>query len=49
MIEEQIGEELMQEYELDSKKNDLKPKDVELVPYKRTHILLSFPPEKMLR
>lgn len=48
MVEEQIGEEMMEEYELDSKKKDNKPKDVDLVPYKRTHVLLSFPPEKMV-
>ena len=26
----------------------LKPKEVELMPYKKTHVLLSFPPEKMI-
>lgn len=48
MIEEQLGEEMMEEYELSKEKIDIKPKDVELVPYKRTHVLLSFPPEKMI-
>lgn len=48
MIEETLGEEIMEEYGLtDDDKVDIKPKEVELKPFKRTHILLSFPPEKM--
>ena len=48
MVEEIIGEEMMDEYDLATEKEDLQPKDVELKPYKRTHVLLSFPPEKMM-
>lgn len=49
MIEETLGEELMEEYGLAGEKDDSKPKDVDLVPFKKTHVLLSFPPEKMVK
>ena len=47
MMEEILGEEIMEEYGLLEEKADIAPKEVELKPFKRTHILLSFPPEKM--
>jgi len=48
MMEETLGDDTMEEWDLASDKDDSKPKTVELKPYKRTHILLSFPPEKMV-
>jgi hypothetical protein len=48
MIEETLGEESLQEWELSTDKDDAKPKKVDLKPYKKTHILLSFPPEKLV-
>lgn len=47
MMEDILGEEMMDEYDLSNNKDDIEPKQIELKPYKRTHILLSFPPEKM--
>ena len=35
-------------YVPDFANDDIKPKEVELIPYTKTHILLSFPPEKMI-
>lgn len=48
LMEETLVEETMQEWELSSDKDDSKPKTVDLKPYKKTHILLSFPPEKLV-
>lgn len=48
MMEETLGDETMQEWDLASDKDESKPKTVDLKPYKKTHILLSFPPEKMV-
>jgi hypothetical protein len=48
MIEEVLSEDTLAEYDLAKDKNKHKPKDVELKPYVRTHVLLSFPPEKMV-
>jgi hypothetical protein len=49
MIEETLSEETMEEYDLVNEKDDTKPKDVELVPFRKSHVLLSFPPEKMAK
>jgi hypothetical protein len=49
MIEETLSEETLEEWGLAKDKDDNKPKDVELIPFKRTHILLSFPPEKLVK
>lgn len=49
MIEEIIGEEAMDEWDIQTSKEDSEPKEVELKPFKRTHILFSFPPEKMAK
>jgi hypothetical protein len=48
MIEETLGEEGMEEWDMTTDKDETKPKTVELKPYKKTHILLSFPPEKLV-
>jgi hypothetical protein len=48
MIEELVSEETLTEFDLIKEKPDLTPQKVELKPYVRTHILLSFPPEKMI-
>jgi hypothetical protein len=48
ILEEEMSEEFFEEWDLD--RNDSKPeiKNVEIQPYHRTHVLLSFPPEKMI-
>lgn len=48
MIEEELGEEVMEEWDLATDKDDTQAKVVDLKPYIRTHILLSFPPDKMM-
>lgn len=48
MIEEELGEDVMEEWDLLSDKDDTEPKTVELKPFVRTHVLLSFPPDKMM-
>jgi hypothetical protein len=47
ILEEQFTEEFFEEWNIKSKKQDLEAKTIELKPYKRTHVLLSFPPERM--
>ena len=49
MIEEIIGEEGMDEWDISTAKEDIEVSEVDLKPYKRTHILFSFPPEKMAK
>lgn len=48
MIEEILGEDTLQEFDLAKEKEKLIIETVELKPYVRTHILISFPPEKMI-
>lgn len=50
MMEEVISEELMEEMELEKeeKQKGSALKYLELKPYVKTHVLLSFPPEKMI-
>lgn len=49
MIEENIGEEAMEEWDLASDNEKVKPKTVQLQPFTKTHVLLSFPPEKLAK
>ncbi|HUS02941.1 MAG TPA: ParB N-terminal domain-containing protein [Chitinophagaceae bacterium] len=48
MTEEILGEEIMEEYGFE-KKDKKAIKEVELVPFEKTHVLISFPPEKMIK
>jgi ParB-like chromosome segregation protein Spo0J len=47
IVEEVLQDELMQEWDL-KETDDLKMREVEIKPFVRTHVLLSFPPEKMI-
>jgi len=47
ILEETFDDEFFEEWELE-KARELEPKKIELKPYKKTHILLSFPPERMM-
>ncbi len=47
IIEEVLGEELMEEWEIEKKE---KPaiEEVEIRPFEKTHVLLSFPPDRLI-
>ncbi len=47
IIEEVLTDELMEEWDL-NKTEKSSIKEVEILPFRQTHVLLSFPPEKMI-
>jgi len=47
IIEEVLTDELMEEWDLNKTEKSL-IKEVEIIPFRQTHVLLSFPPEKMI-
>ena len=48
IMEETFKDEFFEEWELDKPKEKAEIKEMDIQPYKKTHVLLSFPPEKMI-
>lgn len=48
VIEAEVGEAVCEEWGIEGKNETQKSKNVQLKPFERTHILLSFPPEKLI-